>query len=209
MTLPILEGTDGRIRMGKSKGNYIALGEPAREQFGKTMSIPDDLIPRWLRLADFRPQSECDAVERGLRDGSRAPMDEKKKLAESIVTRYHGAGAAHQARDYFERTIQRKERPADMPEFDARAAEKVAAVMVSTKLAESKHAARRLIVEGAVRIEGKVVDDPAARLPDTQSVVLQVGPRRHVRLNLRAASSSIDGSEPLAGPDLADTANER
>jgi len=115
MTLPILEGTDGKIRMGKSKGNYVGLMEPAREQFGKTMSIPDELVARWSRLADFRSQAECDALERGLGDGSRSPMDAKKTLARNIVARYHGAEQAEAECRFFEETIQGKRQPAEIP----------------------------------------------------------------------------------------------
>jgi tyrosyl-tRNA synthetase len=182
MTLPILEGTDGVVRMGKSKGNYVSLVEPARDQFGKTMRIPDELIARWARLADFRSRAECDALERGIRDGSLVPLEEKKLLAQAIAARYHGTAAARDAREYFERTIQRKELPSEMPEFAAAAAEKLVAVMVGAGLAESKRAAQRLIAEGAVRLDGIVVTDAAARLPTAQTVVLQVGSRRYLRI---------------------------
>jgi tyrosyl-tRNA synthetase len=186
MTLPILEGTDGFLRMGKSKGNYIALVEPAREQFGKTMRIPDGLIARWARLVDFRSQAECDALARGINDGSRSPMDEKKLLAQAIVTRYHGAQAARDAREHFERTIQRKDVPDDMPELVTTGLERIADVLVTAGLAESKRAAQRLIHEGAVRVDGSVVTDSAARLPTASSAVLQVGSRRYVRVRSSA-----------------------
>lgn len=182
MTLPILEGTDGKIRMGKSKGNYIALTEPAREQFGKAMRIPDELISRWARLADFRSQAECDGIERGIRDGSRSAMEEKKQLAEAIASRYHGPAAARDARTYFERTIQRKEQPDEVPQLHVGSAQRVADVIVAAGFAESKRAAQRLIAEGAVRIDGVVVSDPSARWTALESAMLQVGSRRFVRV---------------------------
>jgi tyrosyl-tRNA synthetase len=182
MTLPILEGTDGRIRMGKSRGNFVGLSESAREQFGKTMSIPDELISRWAWLADFRPRAECDALARGIADGSLVPLDEKKKLAEAIATRYHGAAAAREARDFFERTVQRKELPTDIADFAAGAIERVAELIVAVGFAESKRAAQRLISEGAVRIDGLACTDPAARWTATVPAILQVGPRRFVRI---------------------------
>jgi tyrosyl-tRNA synthetase len=160
----------------------LPLVEPARDQFGKTMRIPDELIARWARLADFRSRAECDALERGIRDGSLVPLEEKKLLAQAIAARYHGTAAARDAREYFERTIQRKELPSEMPEFAAAAAEKLVAVMVGAGLAESKRAAQRLIAEGAVRLDGIVVTDAAARLPTAQTVVLQVGSRRYLRI---------------------------
>ena len=182
MTLPILEGTDGKVRMGKSKGNYVAITEPAREQFGKVMSIPDSLIARWARLADFRSIAECAALEAAIAASKTAPMDEKKKLGEAIVTRYHGAAAAREARDYFERTIQRKEMPTDMAEHALGEADKLIDLMQAVGFAESKRAAQRLVAEGAVKIDGVPTTDPQFRWSASVPAVLQVGPRKFVRI---------------------------
>ena len=182
MTLPILVGTDGSVRMGKSKGNYISLVEPARDQFGKVMSIPDDLISNWARLADFRSQADADALTRGIAEGSRRAMDEKKALGEAIVTRYHGAEAARDAREYFERTIQRKEIPAEMPELRVRDLEKLTDVIVAAGFAPSKREAQRLIAGGGVKLDGVAVQDPSVRWTATGPTVLHVGSRRYVRI---------------------------
>ena len=183
MTAPILEGTDGKIRMGKSRGNYIALTEPANVQFGKLMSIPDDVIARYARLADFRSQTDCDALATGIASGTLVAMDEKKNVAESIVRRYHGADAARGARDYFERTIQRKEIPDEMPGYElAEADTKIAQLLVDVGFAESKRAAQRLLAERAVKIDGTVVEDAGARFTETAPAVLQVGSKRFVRI---------------------------
>lgn len=183
MTAPILEGTDGKIRMGKSRGNYIALTEPANVQFGKLMSIPDDLIARYARLADFRSQLDCDALGTGIASGALVAMDEKKNVAESIVRRYHGADAARGARDYFERTIQRKEIPVEMPGYQlAEADMKIAQLLVEVGFAESRRAAQRLLAERAVKINGTVVEDAGARFTETAPAVLQVGSKRFVRI---------------------------
>ena len=183
MTAPILEGTDGKIRMGKSRGNYIALTEPANVQFGKLMSIPDDLIARYARLADFRSQTSCDALAAGIANGTLVAMDEKKNVAESIVRRYHGADAARGARDYFERTIQRKEIPVEMPGYQlAEADMKIAQLLVEVGFAESRRAAQRLLAERAVKINGTVVEDAGARFTETAPAVLQVGSKRFVRI---------------------------
>ncbi len=182
MTLPILEGTDGVVRMGKSRGNYVALSEPPSAQFGKVMSIPDELIARWARLADFRPEAECTALAREIAGGTRTAMAEKKALAEAIVTRYHGSAAARAARDYFERTIQRKEIPAQMPELPRDGHEKVVDLLVAAKFAESRRAAERLIAGGGVKIDGVVVLDPKAAWTARVPAVLQSGSRRFVRV---------------------------
>jgi tyrosyl-tRNA synthetase len=182
MTSPILEGTDGKMRMGKSKGNYIGLTESAREQFGKVMSIPDDLIAPWARLADFRSQAECDALATGIANGSRSPMNEKKLLAEAIVTRYNGADQAREAREYFERTVQRKEIPTDIAEMRLGANDKLTDVLLAAKFADSKRAAQRLVAEGAVKIDGIVANDPHAHWSAKSPAVLQVGARRFIRI---------------------------
>jgi tyrosyl-tRNA synthetase len=193
MTLPILEGTDGKIRMGKSKGNYVGLTEPPREQFGKTMSIPDELIARWSRLADFRPQAECESLEQGLREGTRSPMNEKKTLARSIVARYHGGDAADAARAHFESTFQRKEIPGDVADFFIAGApndDRLVDVLVAANFADSKRAAQRLIAQGAVRIDGDAVSDPAARWPPgKESGILNVGSRRIIRVHAPSRSN--------------------
>jgi tyrosyl-tRNA synthetase len=182
MTAPILEGTDGKVRMGKSKGNYVSLVEPARDQFGKVMSIPDELIGRWSWLADFRPKAEADALAAAIAAGTRQPMDEKKRLAEAIVTRYHGADAAREARDYFERTVQRKEIPTDIAELALGEHERVTDLILAAGFAPSKREAQRLVAGGGVKIDGVPVEDPAARWTATGPAVLQVGARKYVRV---------------------------
>jgi tyrosyl-tRNA synthetase len=182
LTLPILEGTDGVVRMGKSRGNYLALTEPPNTQFGKVMSIPDALVARWARLADFRSADEAAAIAAGIAAGTRAAMDEKKALAQAIVTRYHGAEAGRAARDYFERTIQRKEVPAEMPELARNGHEKLVDLLVAANFAESKRAAERLVSGGGVRVDGVVVTDPKARWAAQGPAVLQSGSRRFVRI---------------------------
>ena len=109
-------------------------------------------------------------------------MDEKKRIAEDLVAMYHDPQAARSARDWFERTIQRREIPAEMPELPLGDHSKVADVIVAAKFAESKRAATRLIGEGAVKIDGAVVEDPAARWTATAPAVLQVGSRKFVRV---------------------------
>ena len=121
ITVPLLVGLDGTKKMSKSLGNHIGLTDPPNDMFGKTMSIPDEVHAASTRAwpRGGRP-SRVRALEAGLRDGTVAPMDEKKRIAQDIVTLYHGPDAARAARDWFERTIQRGEIPAEMPELRAR-----------------------------------------------------------------------------------------
>jgi tyrosyl-tRNA synthetase len=182
MTTPILEGTDGVIRMGKSRGNYIGLTEPAPEQFGKLMSIPDEMIPRYAALAAFRSQASVDALVAGLAAGNVHPMAAKKELAEEIVSRYHGAAAARAARERFEATVQRGELPADIPEMKVDGARSLADVLVAVGFAQSKREAQRAIESGSVRLDGVPARDARQVWSASAPVILAFGTRRFVRI---------------------------
>ncbi|MDQ6941911.1 MAG: tyrosine--tRNA ligase [Candidatus Eremiobacteraeota bacterium] len=178
ITVPLLVGLDGSKKMSKSLGNHIGLTDAPNEMFGKTMSIPDEAMPEYARLAAWWP---ADRV-RALRDGAAAPMDEKKRIAADIVALYHGSDAARAARDWFERTIQRGEIPADMPEMRLDGRSKLVDVIVAAGFADSKRAAQRLIGEGAVKVDGTPVTDAGARWTAPGPAVLQVGSRKFVRI---------------------------
>jgi len=182
LTVPLLEGVDGKKKMSKSVGNHIALTDPPNDQFGKVMRIPDEALPRWASLAAGWSQAEAERIARGLGAGTLNPMDEKKRIAEAVVTLYHGADAARAAREHFERTIQRGELPTEMPERRLDGSRTVVDVMLAAGFAESKRAAQRLIVEGAVRIDGQVVGDPKALWSADRPAVLQIGARKFVRI---------------------------
>jgi tyrosyl-tRNA synthetase len=183
-TVPLLVGLDGQKKMSKTLGNYVGIDEPPAEQFGKLMKIADELIPVYARLAAFRSQSDCDALAAGIVAGRANPMEEKKRLAQDIVTRYHGAEAAQAARENFERTVQRKELPAgDLPEIAADGCTRVAELLVRAGFAESRRAAERLISGNGVKVDGIVVSDPRAAWNATAApAVLSVGSRKFVRV---------------------------
>ncbi len=177
-TVPLLVGLDGEKKMSKSLGNYVGITEDAQTQFGKLMSMPDELMPMYGRLAAFWSASQVDELR-----NVAAPIDAKKKLAEAIVAQYHGRDAAAAAREYFERTVQRKEIPqGDLPEVTLGDAKRVADVIVRAGFAESKRAAERLISGNGVKVDGIVVDDPRATWPASGPAVLSVGSRRFVRI---------------------------
>jgi tyrosyl-tRNA synthetase len=182
ITVPLLEGLDGHKKMSKSAGNHIGLTDPPNDMFGKTMSIPDRLITRYASLAAWWPSAEVTALEAGLADGSRAPMDEKKRIAADLVALYHGPDAARGAREWFERTIQRGEIPAEMPELPLGERSKLTELLLAAGFAESKRAAQRLIAEGGVKVDGTVVTDPGAKWTAGGPAVLQVGSRKFVRV---------------------------
>jgi tyrosyl-tRNA synthetase len=182
ITVPLLVGIDGVKKMSKSTGNHIALTDPPNDMFGKTMRIPDAVLPEYARLAVWWPLQQVEALHAGLADGTAAPMDEKKRIAEDLVALYHGRDAARAARDWFERTIQRGEIPAEMPELPLAGRSKLVELLAAAGFADSKRAATRLIAEGGVRIDGTVVTDPAARWTAQGPAVLQVGSRKFVRI---------------------------
>ncbi len=182
MTLPILEGTDGVVRMGKSRGNYVGLTESATEQFGKLMSIPDEIMPRYAMLAAFRPEAEVERLRLGLRDGSIHPMDAKKALAQEIVARYHDEAAARAARERFESTFQRGEIPSDIADLPIGECRTVVDALLKCGFAASKREAKNLIAGGGVKIDGRPVDDPAAAWTAALPAVLSVGTRRYIRI---------------------------
>jgi tyrosyl-tRNA synthetase len=182
-TVPLLIGLDGEKKMSKSLGNYVGIAEDAQTQFGKLMSMPDDLMPTYARLAAFQSQTQADALRAGLASGTITPIDAKKGLAESIVVRYHGRDAAASARDYFERTVQRKEiPPGDLPEVALGDARRIADVLVRAGFADSRRAAERLISGTGVKVDGIVVDDPRAAWTASGPAVLSVGSRRFARI---------------------------
>ncbi len=183
MTVPLLEGLDGIEKMSKSKNNYIGLTEAPEQQFGKMMRITDAMIPRYARLTAFDSAEAVNRLQQGLSGGALHPMEEKKRLAYAVVARYHGAQAAQQAREFFERTVQRKELPqGDLPVVSLGDARRVADVLVAAGLAESKRAAERLISGNGVKIDGTIVSDPRAPWTSREPAVLSVGSRRFVKV---------------------------
>ena len=182
-TVPLLVGLDGDKKMSKSFGNYVGVAEPPNEQFGKLMKIADQLIAEYAELAAFRPRRERERLAAELAAGRASPMDEKKRLAQEIVSRYHGEPAAAAAREHFERTVQRRELPTgELDEIDLGSCKRIAEVLVRAGFAESRRAAERLITGNAVKIDGQPVSDPNAPWTATHPAVLSVGSRRFVRV---------------------------
>jgi tyrosyl-tRNA synthetase len=186
LTLPILRGLDGERRMGKSLGNYVGVGEPANEQFGKTMSIPDSLLEEWFALLTDRPLEEVRPLI------AARPMDAKKLLGRDIVTFYHGEPASRAAQEEWERRFSCKQDPTEIPEVTVPAAELtdgamwVCKLLVALKMAGSNNEARRLVEGGAVNMgpDRVKVTDPKANVPVTDGLVVRAGSRKVVRVRL-------------------------
>ena len=176
VTMPILVGLDGKERMSKSKGNHIGVNDSPPDQYGKAMSIPDSAVMDFFVLATDLPRTELPAVQALL---ARDPMAAKKRLARTIATEFHGEAAAREAEAGFERTVQRKETPDEIPDYSVAAGTPLIDVLVEAKLAPSRREARRLLEQGAVSIDGEVATVGATATPGT---TLQVGKRRWLRL---------------------------
>ncbi|MEO0558240.1 MAG: tyrosine--tRNA ligase [Bacteroidota bacterium] len=182
LTVPILEGTDGVQKMSKSLDNAIGITEEPSEMYGKTLSVPDELIYRYVELATDVPTDALpDWKERAAAD----PRNAKHDLAFRIVQMYHGHDAAQAARQHFERTVIGNEIPDDIPEVTvSEATVGLIALIRQAELASSNGEARRLIQQNAVSINGEKITDPMAQVEIASSTpfVLKVGKRRYVRV---------------------------
>lgn len=190
LTVPLLEGLDGVQKMSQSLGNYVGIEEPPGDMFGKLMSIPDELIGKYLRLCTDVTPEEVDAIEAGLADGSLHPAEQKRRMAREIVELYHGSANGDRAEDAFNLVHRDREIPEDVDEA-AIPAEAIRDGMVWLPkllallgLAGSNAEARRLIEQGGVRLDGEPVTDPQAEVPaeGIRGKILQIGRRRFVRL---------------------------
>src|SRR5205807_1775179 len=156
VTMPLLEGLDGVQKMSKSLGNYIGITEAPEEMFGKIMSISDTLMWRYYELLSDRDLNVIQSLKAQVEAGSLHPMDAKKMLGAELVARFHGAPAADKARDYFEGRFQKKTTPTDIRQhFSAREPIWICRLLVDVvKFAKSTSEARRLISQGAVKVDG-------------------------------------------------------
>ena len=179
LTMPLLEGLDGVQKMSKSLGNYIGITEAPEEMFGKIMSISDTLMWRYFELLSDKDLKEIQSLQAQVGAGSLHPMDAKKALAIEIATRFHGAAAADKAREYFETRFQKKAAPADIRQhFTASEPIWICRLMVDQKFAKSTSEARRLISQGAVRVDGKVINDVNFQFHHPPHHLLEVGKNR-------------------------------
>ncbi|OIP32738.1 MAG: tyrosine--tRNA ligase [Deltaproteobacteria bacterium CG2_30_66_27] len=189
MTTPLLVGLDGVNKMSKSLGNYVGITEPPETIFGKMMSISDELMIQYYELLSDIDVGELSALKAGLSDGSRHPMDAKIALAREIVARFHGAAAARGAEDGFRGRFSRKEFPEDARrvEFVADGGTPDLATVVSRVSGSftSKSAARRLVAQGGVEVNGERATDPSVLLPFPSEVRLKIGKKEFLVVALR------------------------
>jgi tyrosyl-tRNA synthetase len=181
LTLPLLPGLSGGPKMSKSLGNYVGIAEPPADQFGKLMSIPDDLLRDYFQYTTGWAQSEIESVTSGLARGELHPNTAKRLLARTVVDLYHADGAGAAAEAQFDRVFKQHEMPDDMPCYVLEQPQPLSRVLAAAGLVASNRAGARMINDGGVKIDGVVVAedvrlDPAALA--AEGVVVQVG-RRH------------------------------
>ncbi len=190
LTMPLLEGLDGVNKMGKSLGNYIGINEPAKDIFGKTMSISDDLMWRWFTLLSFEKSLEDIArMKAAVADGAN-PRDFKVQLGRELVDRFHGAGAGEAAIAHWIEVVRGGAVPTDLPLLDIPVpAEgiRLAALLRAAGLAASGAEAGRKIGERAVRVDGTVTEDRELTLRAGSEHLLQLGKRGFARVRLKLA----------------------
>ena len=184
LTMPLLEGTDGINKMSKSMNNFIGISEAPTEQFGKLMSISDELMWRYLELLSFESLTTLSAWKKEVNEG-RNPRDIKVALAQEIVTRFHGQAASVAALEDFEARFRGNAIPEDLPECSLEAGAEglpIAQVLKLSGLCASTSEALRMIEAAGVRIDGERVSDKALKLHAGANVVLQVGKRKYARV---------------------------
>ena len=196
--MPILVGTDGVQKMSKSLDNYVGVEEPPNDMYGKLMSLPDELIVPYFEYLTDAPQEELTSFSGDLASGTINPMDMKKRLAREITTQFHESAAADAAQENFERVVQRRDLPEEIPEFAEPSLDpsfdgesrRLSNIIVDARLATSAAEAKRLINQGAVQLITELAgdartferDDRASGLGLAHRSVLKVGRRRFVRL---------------------------
>jgi tyrosyl-tRNA synthetase len=181
VTLPLLEGTDGVQKMSKSLGNAIGIADHPNETYGKIMSISDALMNKYYELLSTRDSAQLQAIQQG----GVHPMDAKKQLATELITRFHDAAAAESAAANFAQRFQRRELPSDMQEFAWAEHEPevwICHLLREAGLTKSTSEARRMVQQGAVRVDTERIENADLKIQAQGEKVVQVGRRRIVKV---------------------------
>ena len=182
LTMPILEGTDGIEKMSKSYGNDIGISDTANDMYGKTLSIPDEIILSWFTLAAAAADTVLEDVKNRLNDTSINPMDTKRELARKIVELYYDKEKSIEAENYFNNITVSKGIPEDIQEYHIEKEDLLVNVILDSGLLSSKSEARRMIKQSAVRIDDEVVEDIQLKLSPGKDRILKVGKRRFLKV---------------------------
>jgi tyrosyl-tRNA synthetase len=189
--MPILEGLDGVKKMSKSLGNYIGINESPDEMYGKTMSIPDELMLRYYELTTDLSPDQIDKIREGLKNGSMHPRDVKMMLAREIVKLYHGDEAALKAEENFKKIFQKRELPQDIKEvvIDSKELNEegiwIVKLLSVADLAPTNSEAKRLIEQGAVKLNDERINNPTLNVMIKNGYILQAGKRKFAKILLK------------------------
>lgn len=185
MMTPLIEGLDSVKKMSKSLDNYIGINEAPTDMFGKIMSVSDDLMWRYIDLLSFKSGTEIQGLKNSVEQGVN-PRDIKIDFAKEIVTRFHDEAQAEQAHKEFIERFQKGIIPEDLEEISitSQTAIPLAQLLKQMNLTQSTSESIRMVKQGAVKIDGEKVDDPALTLASGKAYVIQVGKRRIARLRL-------------------------
>lgn len=179
---PILMGTDGIVKMSKSKNNYIAVFDTPQDKYGKVMSIPDSLIINYYNYATKVDPDDITLIQKRLEAGEN-PKFIKQALAREIVKLYHGEEIANEADAEFNRIFSQKQVPTDMPEFSFAEPEmKIIRLLTEAQLCDTNSEAKRMIQQGAVSINGEKVSDMDALISLRDELIVKVGKRRYAKI---------------------------
>ncbi len=185
LTMPLIVGTDGVEKMSKSYNNYIGISDTPQDIFGKTLSIPDNLIYNYYELATDISNKELIDIKSKLEDSSVNPRDLKRSLAKTLVKMYHSQQAADEAEAEFDKIFINKEIPDDIPEYFIKNEIKEIGILdliVEVSFAPSKGEARRLVSQGGVTVDGEKVEDIATKINLSKESILKVGKRKFIKI---------------------------
>ena len=182
LTMPILEGTDGVEKMSKSYGNDIGISDSANDMYGKTLSIPDNIMASWFTLAVDAEDSYVDEISKKLDSNSINPMELKRELARKIVAIYYDENKAIEAENHFNQVTVSKGIPDEIEEFKLTEDELLVNIIADSGLLKSRSEARRMIKQSAVKIDGKTVSDIQYKVSSSSSFILKVGKRKFLKV---------------------------
>ena len=183
ITTPLLEGTDGIQKMSKSYDNYIGITETSTNMYGKILSIPDTLILRYFELTTNLSKGEIETIRQHLEDESKNPRDLKRQLAREVVTLYHSKEAAIKAEEEFDRIFIEKDIPENLERFKTTSSPiNIVQLLFESGLVISKRDGRRLVEQGAVKVDGEKITDITIELDIRNEIILKVGKRRFLKV---------------------------
>ena len=180
ITTPLIEGTDGVEKMSKSYDNYIAFSDSASDIYGKTLSIPDKLIVKYFEYCTR--VNDLSQIKNSLKDGTGNPRDLKRRLARELVSIYHDSDASLQAEQDFDNLFIKKDIPDNIPEIKIDSDKKLIEIMVSNNMVASNGEAKRMIKQGAVKINEDKVSDINIEISPDSSIILKVGKRKFLKI---------------------------